>query len=182
MPKRRCPRPPQVSLKQPHLKGAWSNPQGTRPDVVTVGFYATEEGAVAAAQNTAPPLWLPYAPGAACSGCYHDFSSVHSAHHCRNCGQLVCSSCATGRWAGSMLPPTYHNNESHVRVCVSCHRLALAFRRALKHGDEGMAYELYTTGNVNIWTPYVIEKSHEVRARLKPFVTSAWLDKRLRGR
>lgn len=153
-----------VSLVQPFVHGQWTDPQGTRPGHITLGFFRTEEGALAACRNNAPPIWAEAVKGAACYLCHTGAAALFkSPCHCRNCGQLVCAKCSRSRWPNGMLPATYHNNESRVRVCDACNHLALHFRRALKEGDAARARELFASGNVNAWNPYILEGSKEVR-------------------
>jgi hypothetical protein len=151
-----------VCLLQPFVHGTWTDPQGTRPEHITLGFYAQEEVALAACRNSAPPLWAEATKGSRCSGCLEEFRSFKGPGHCRNCGQLVCAQCSRSRWPGGMVPPTYHNNERTVRVCDTCHLLALEFRRALKKGDYEAAREVYATGNVNTWMPFMLDGAKEV--------------------
>lgn len=67
-----------------------------------------------------------------CMRCRAPFSGLwRRRHHCRMCGQLVCSSCSQNTRVGyahhlennllvtSLDAPIYHNGSSH-RVCVSC--------------------------------------------------------------
>jgi len=156
-----------VSLVQPFVHGQWTDPQGTRPGHITLGFFRTEEGALAACRNHAPPIWAEPVKGAAC--CYLCYTGAKAMFktpcHCRNCGQLVCAKCSRSRWPNGMLPPTYHNNESRIRVCDACNHLALHFRRALKDGDAARARELFASGNVNAWSPFLVEGTKEVGAR-----------------
>lgn len=155
-----------VSLVQPFVHGQWTDPQGMRPGHITLGFFRTEEGALAACRLHAPPIWAEAAKGAACYLCHTGAAVLFkSPCHCRNCGQLVCSKCSRSRWPNGMLPATYHNNESQVRVCDACNHLALHFRRALKEGDAARARELFASGNVNAWSPFIIEGAKEVRVR-----------------
>ncbi len=151
-----------VSLVQPFVRGLWTDPQGTRPGLITMGFYGTEEGALAACANNAPPVWTEPSKGCICYMCQGGAKSLHkSPLHCRNCGQLVCAKCSKSRWPRGMVPPTYHNNERTVRVCDGCNHLAWNFRRALKEGEKMRALELYASGNVNVWSPYVLEQVRE---------------------
>jgi hypothetical protein len=159
-----------LSLVQPFVHGQWTDPQGTRPGHITLGFFRTEEGALVACRNHAPPIWAEAAKGAACYLCHTGSKALFkSPCHCRNCGQLVCAKCSRSRWPHGMLPPTYHNNESRVRVCDACNHLALHFRRALKEGDVVRARELFASGNVNAWSPFVVEGRKEVG------VVGAWM-------
>jgi len=151
-----------VSLVQPFVRGLWTDPQGTRPGYITMGFYSTEQGALAACCNHAPPVWAEPLKESICYMCLEYRKKMYrSPLHCRNCGQLVCPKCSKSRWPRGMLPSTYHNNESTVRVCDACNHLAWNFRRALKEGDRIRALELFASGNLNIWMPFIIESVRE---------------------
>lgn len=58
-----------------------------------------------------------------------------------------------------MVPSTYHNKETFVRVCDSCSYLAKSFIDALSSGDEVKAMTFYDSGNVNLHCPISICKS-----------------------
>ncbi|KAM3577540.1 hypothetical protein VYU27_000703 [Nannochloropsis oceanica] len=150
-----------VSLVQPFVRGLFTDPQGMRPAYITMGFYGTEEGALAACRNHAPPVWAEPVKGCVCYMCLDGKNLYKSPLHCRNCGQLVCRKCSKSRWPQGMLPSTYHNNERTVRICDACNHLAWNFRRALKDGDWTRVLELCASGNVNIWTPFLVESVRE---------------------
>jgi hypothetical protein len=60
-----------------------------------------------------------------------------------------------------MLPETYKKSSAPggaSNVCLACDWLAKGFRNALLEGNFGMALELYQTGNLNLRTPYMLEK------------------------
>jgi len=55
-----------------------------------------------------------------------------------------------------MIPDTYNlKNESFVNVCKTCDWLNHTFRLSLLDGDFDKSVALYSTGNVNIYTPFL---------------------------
>jgi len=56
-----------------------------------------------------------------------------------------------------MVPHTYHaDHEKKVRVCDACHYIMENFRSALLEGDVDKAISFFSTGNVNLVSPYKI--------------------------
>lgn len=54
-----------------------------------------------------------------------------------------------------MIPDTYNiKREFYPNVCKSCNWLCNAFRIALMDGDRDKAMAIYSTGNVNLYTPF----------------------------
>ena len=145
-----------VSQLQRSLKTHEKSPQGARDSAFLLGYFDSFELAKAACEAFAPPLWSGKGEQPHCFICYHTFAILWPAHHCRNCGQLVCSKCSSKSWPGSMLPATYHNMESFLRVCCSCMHLAEEFATVLRAGDIAGAQVIYGTGNVNLRCPMSI--------------------------
>ena len=82
-------------------------------------------------------------------------------HHCRNCGFYVCTNCSCKPWPSGMLPHTYHFQEAVVRVCDTCSLLSDNFYHALRSGDLQLAIAAFTSGNVNLHTPFSLYVSSE---------------------
>eukprot|EP00013_Stygamoeba_regulata_P025271 CAMPEP_0177650528 /NCGR_PEP_ID=MMETSP0447-20121125/11992_1 /TAXON_ID=0 /ORGANISM="Stygamoeba regulata, Strain BSH-02190019" /LENGTH=93 /DNA_ID=CAMNT_0019153407 /DNA_START=412 /DNA_END=693 /DNA_ORIENTATION=+ len=61
------------------------------------------------------PAWVPDSNAAACKCCDAAFSLTTRRHHCRNCGEVVCSSCSQKFIA----LPQFGITEP-VRVCKDC--------------------------------------------------------------
>lgn len=58
-------------------------------------------------------------------------------------------------WPAKMIPDTYNfKKESMVNACRSCDWLSTSFRLALLRGDHDRAISLFSTGNVNLHTPF----------------------------
>ena len=93
-----------------------------------------------------------------CFLCQSTFAVFRRPSHCRNCGVCICSPCSIN-WPSQMVPSTYNvKNESVVTVCLACDWLARQFQKALLEGDYSKAIHLYRTGNVNLRTPYCLDK------------------------
>lgn len=60
--------------------------------------------------------WIRDSEVAQCRLCDVHFSVLHRRHHCRNCGQIFCNTCSSGR---VKLPSNFHP----VRVCLNCFHL-----------------------------------------------------------
>lgn len=89
-----------------------------------------------------------------CHLCDAKFAVFRRSCHCRNCGVCVCKDCAV-QWPSKMIPDTYNiKKEKMVNVCKSCNWLCNSFRKALLEGDLDQSYALYSTGNVNLHSPF----------------------------
>ncbi|CAM9545581.1 unnamed protein product [Ascophyllum nodosum] len=135
------------------------NKQDPQPIQVSVGVYDTAYEGQRAGEAFAPPKWQEPAKDTRCSVCKSAFGFLTKRrHHCRNCGRLVCSSCAQATWPKNMLPPTYSTDttEKKVRICSTCYDAGEKFRRALLSGSEENAMAAYSTGCVNLRVPYTI--------------------------
>lgn len=153
-----------ISLKQPKLRGSEYSPQGSKPEVLVLGVCSSRLQALAMCEAMRPPLWASKDPSVdvqACIICRSTWGLLRRAHHCRNCGYLVCNQCSSKSWPSAMLPPTYHNNEKYVRVCDSCHVLTEKFADALRTGKYAEALAIHSTGNVNLHNPLLIYVSAE---------------------
>jgi len=146
-----------VTLTQPEIPSAWLTPQGTRPDRVSVGRFATRGQAEQAGKEYSPPKWDGNNQNR-CRECDKEFNAFKRRHHCRNCGFIVCSECSKDEWPKSMFPWTYHNKERNLRICSSCKKSYNCFRKALQDGNESYAKRIYSEGNVNLWFPYTCDK------------------------
>lgn len=75
-----------------------------------------------------PPVWVPDTDRDDCMECHKKFGSVGSRrHHCRFCGRLLCSACASCQIKGSQLPfqPRGKKKKAEAakkkqRVCATC--------------------------------------------------------------
>ncbi|TMW58959.1 hypothetical protein Poli38472_007104 [Pythium oligandrum] len=61
-----------------------------------------------------PTAWVPDSERKACAVCTKGFI-LRRKHHCRGCGEVVCSSCAPLRH-----PEGHDDSKTRVRVCLTC--------------------------------------------------------------
>lgn len=106
-----------------------------------------------------PPIWTPDAEATQCALCDATFAMLRRRHHCRNCGFQMCDACSSPRWPRWAVPLTYSDGtrsklHKHIRVCLSCDRLSVAFHSALLSGDAVTARSLCESGNVNLRRPF----------------------------
>jgi hypothetical protein len=102
----------------------------------------------------APPVMESLDENPICCLCKTKFAIFRRPHHCKNCGVVVCSSCACS-WSARRVPSTYNvSKKEKVIVCQACDWLADDFQKAVMRGDLGRAKSLYATGNVNLRHPY----------------------------
>lgn len=93
--------------------------------------------------------------------CNYSFGLLRKGHHCRSCGFYVCTQCSVKAWPSVMLPITYHNNETKVRICDCCHIFTEKFADALRAGDLLTALAIHSAGNINVQCPLTIYKPME---------------------
>ena len=62
----------------------------------------------------APPIWVPDRRVTMCQKCTVEFTVLIRRHHCRACGQVICSNCS-----GNKAPLRYLEFDS-ARVCDLC--------------------------------------------------------------
>jgi len=65
--------------------------------------------------GVAPPIWVPDRRVTMCQNCTVEFTVLIRRHHCRACGQVVCSTCSANK-----APLRYLEFDS-ARVCDSCY-------------------------------------------------------------
>ena len=63
----------------------------------------------------APPIWVPDRRVTMCQKCTIEFTVLVRRHHCRACGQVVCSTCS-----GNKAPLKYMDFDA-ARVCDTCY-------------------------------------------------------------
>ena len=65
--------------------------------------------------GAAPPIWVPDRRVSMCQKCTVEFTVLVRRHHCRACGQVVCSNCSANK-----APLRYLEFDS-ARVCDTCY-------------------------------------------------------------
>jgi len=116
--------------------------------------YSTEREAKESALANAPPRMLNFDDHPYCFICHSKFAVFKRAHHCKNCGVCICSSCSTS-WPSKMVPDTFNiKGNKSVNVCKSCDWLSKAFKQALTKGEMEKVLALYSTGNLNLRCPF----------------------------
>ena len=63
----------------------------------------------------APPIWVPDRRVSMCQKCTVEFTVLVRRHHCRACGQVICSNCSSNK-----APLRYLEFDS-ARVCDTCY-------------------------------------------------------------
>lgn len=115
---------------------------------------ASETEAYEAGLAMAPPVMESLDENPICCLCKTKFAIFRRPHHCKNCGVVVCSSCACS-WSARRVPSTFNiAKKEKVIVCQACDWLADNFQKAVMKGDLERAKSLYSTGNVNLRHPY----------------------------
>lgn len=126
----------------------------------SVSFSApTQQEAFETGLANAVPMIQPTHEHPICYVCKAKFALFRRPQQCKNCGVCMCSSC-TIQWPGKMFPDTYGAKTLN-NVCTACDWLANSFRDALVDGNYRSALHLYATGNVNIRTPFCLDKRAE---------------------
>ncbi len=74
--------------------------------------------------GVAPPVWVPDRRVTMCQKCAVEFTVLVRRHHCRSCGQVICSSCSSNK------APLRYLEFNSARVCDSCFE-------ALERGKSG---------------------------------------------
>ncbi|RWS17471.1 hypothetical protein B4U79_09026 [Dinothrombium tinctorium] len=63
-----------------------------------------------------PPIWVPDELVSVCTMCSLQFTLIRRRHHCRNCGQIFCNSCAN-----NFISLNHYGFYKPVRVCNVCY-------------------------------------------------------------
>lgn len=129
----------------------------------------TQKQAMALARAWAPPQMHPFASNPTCLICEVPFTVFRRASHCRNCGVCICGPCSL-QWPAKMLPVTYNiKKETTLAICKACDWLCSEFRLALLHGNLDKAVALFSTGNINLTTPFANVKGELLYVLFFPF-------------
>ena len=86
---------------------------------ITKGWL-TSKHYITLKQHEEPPPWTDDAECTCCSGCSTCFNFFKRRHHCRLCGKIFCSTCAS-----NFVPLPRYGLLSPVRVCTACIETAI---------------------------------------------------------
>ena len=142
---------------------AMSDGNNLEAELTKASYSATTQAeAYETGLANAVPLMQSFDDNPICSVCNAKFALFRRPCHCRNCGVCICANCAT-TWPSRMFPPTFvrKNDKSVLNVCIACDWVQTSFREALLTGNRQAAEDLYATGNVNIRSPFCLEKNAE---------------------
>ncbi|KAI8327501.1 hypothetical protein BC941DRAFT_458143 [Chlamydoabsidia padenii] len=67
-------------------------------------------------QKSNKEFWMPDEQCKECYKCRKQFTVFRRKHHCRLCGQIFCSKCAS-----HIVPGKYYNHKGQVRICGFCY-------------------------------------------------------------
>lgn len=70
-----------------------------------------------------PPIWVPDQEASACMQCQQKFTLLKRRHHCRACGQVLCSVCCSQKFKLEFL------SNLEPRVCVQCFLILTKFEK-----------------------------------------------------
>lgn len=134
-------------------KGVPKNPTLANKYLKAFSFQTELEARESAIAN-APPKMVPFSASPYCFLCEGKFAVFRRASHCQNCGVCICTQCST-HWSSKHLPDTYNpKNKTSVKICKSCDVLSSKFKQALLEGNHEEAVIIYSSGNVNLRTPF----------------------------
>ena len=77
-------------------------------------FFTNDTQRIECRMGLAPPIWVPDRRVSMCQQCTVEFTVLIRRHHCRACGQVVCSTCSSNK-----APLRYLDFDS-ARVCDTC--------------------------------------------------------------
>lgn len=90
-----------------------------------------------------PPIWVPDQNASACMQCQHKFTLLKRRHHCRACGQVLCSVCCSQKFKLEFLS----NLES--RVCVQCFLILTKITKQETHQQQTDIQSFATASSLN---------------------------------
>ncbi|XP_014675141.1 PREDICTED: FYVE, RhoGEF and PH domain-containing protein 6-like [Priapulus caudatus] len=87
--------------------------------------------------GTKAPIWIPETRVTMCMMCTCDFGVRSRRHHCRACGKVVCSTCASNK------APLLYRKYQSARVCGSCYdKLWTDYARMRDEDVRSSVYEM----------------------------------------
>lgn len=83
-----------------------------------------------------PPYWVPDNATNFCMQCNQKFSLIKRRHHCRACGQLLCSACCC------LKAKLQYMGDVEARVCISCDIILNQQQQALEEAQYGSQFAI----------------------------------------
>ena len=108
------------------------------------------------------PFWIPDTEAASCMICDAKFTLVRRRHHCRACGQVLCSLCCSEKFALS------HMDGKEGRVCKPCLAILARLAKAEEESANIGGGERSSAARPNPANPM------EVRFHVIFFVKRSW--------
>ncbi|XP_055525841.1 zinc finger FYVE domain-containing protein 9 [Wyeomyia smithii] len=88
-----------------------------------------------------PPFWVPDNATNFCMQCNQKFSLIKRRHHCRACGQLLCSACCCLKAKLDYL------GDIEARICISCDVILSQQQQALEEAQYGSQFVIAASGS-----------------------------------
>ncbi|KAH3763183.1 FYVE, RhoGEF and PH domain containing protein [Pelomyxa schiedti] len=103
-----------VCAKDEEEKEQWTSEiQATIANLKSV--HASRQHAQEVSGNSQAPVWIPDSEAETCMQCGSKFTLLFRRHHCRQCGQIVCSDCTQNRFF-------FESLHEYARVCAACYK------------------------------------------------------------
>uniref|UniRef100_A0A8D8NJ96 Zinc finger FYVE domain-containing protein 9 n=1 Tax=Culex pipiens TaxID=7175 RepID=A0A8D8NJ96_CULPI len=100
-----------------------------RPPLVTLSSAQAQLGKI-------PPFWVPDNSTNFCMQCNQKFSIIKRRHHCRACGQLLCSACCC------LKAKLEYLGDVEARICIPCDIILNQQQQALEEAAYGTQFAI----------------------------------------
>ncbi|EDS41193.1 smad anchor for receptor activation [Culex quinquefasciatus] len=100
-----------------------------RPPLVTLTSAQAQLGKI-------PPFWVPDNSTNFCMQCNQKFSIIKRRHHCRACGQLLCSACCC------LKAKLEYLGDVEARICIPCDIILNQQQQALEEAAYGTQFAI----------------------------------------
>uniref|UniRef100_A0A1Q3F4J8 Putative smad anchor for receptor activation n=1 Tax=Culex tarsalis TaxID=7177 RepID=A0A1Q3F4J8_CULTA len=100
-----------------------------RPPLVTLSSAQAQLGKI-------PPFWVPDNSTNFCMQCNQKFSLIKRRHHCRACGQLLCSACCC------LKAKLEYLGDVEARICIPCDIILNQQQQALEEAAYGTQFAI----------------------------------------
>lgn len=109
--------------------GSGQTTTGYRPLSATLDSAQRQLGKI-------PPFWVPDNSTNLCMQCGQKFSIIKRRHHCRACGQLLCSTCCC------LKAKLEYLGDVEGRICISCDIILNQQQQALEEAQYGSQFAI----------------------------------------